>query len=161
MCGISLGNDGLDANGNFYIKGGVVYACGKSSPELAIDANTEGGFKLYVSGGTIFALGGLESGASLSQTCYQASSWTTDKYYSITVGENTYVFKTPSSGGTKLVVSGASKPEVKSNVNVNGGTEIFDGYGVIGGTVSGGSAVSLSTYTNSGGGPGGGPGGRP
>ena len=158
VCGISQGNDGLDANGNFYIKGGVVYACGKSSPELAIDANTEGKFKLYISGGTIFALGGLESGASLTQTCYQASSWSTNKYYSMTVGENTYVFKTPSSGGTKLVVSGASKPEVKSNVSVTGGTEIFDGYGVIGGTVSNGTAVTLSTYTNSGGAPGG-PGG--
>ena len=162
VCGISQGNDGLDANGNFYIKGGVVYASGKSSPELAIDANTEGGFKLYVTGGTIFALGGLESGASLSQACYQASSWSTNKYYSITVGEDTYVFKTPSSGGAKLVVSGASKPEVKSNVSVTGGTEIFDGYGVIGGTVSNGTAVTLSTYTNSGGGPGGGgPGWRP
>ncbi len=155
VCGISQGNDGLDANGNFYVKGGVVYACGKGSPELAIDANTEGRFKLYVSGGTIFALGGLESGASLTQACYQASSWSTNKYYSITVGEDTYVFKTPSSGGTKLVVSGASKPEVKSSVTVSGGTEIFGGYGVVNGTVSGGSAVTLSSYTNSGGGPGG------
>ena len=155
VCGISQGNDGLDANGNFYVKGGVVYACGKGSPELAIDANTEGRFKLYVTGGTIFALGGLESGASLTQACYQASSWSTNKYYSITVGEDTYVFKTPSSGGTKLVVSGASKPEVKSNVTVSGGTEIFGGYGVVNGTVSGGSAVTLSTYSNSGGGPGG------
>ena len=157
VCGISQGNDGLDANGNFYVKGGVVYACGKGSPELAIDANTEGRFKLYVSGGTIFALGGLESGASLTQTCYQASSWSTNNYYSVTVGEDTYVFKTPSKGGTKLVVSGASKPEVKSNVTVSGGTEIFGGYGVLKGAVSGGTAVTLSSYTNSGGGPGGRP----
>jgi hypothetical protein len=155
VCGISLGNDALDANGNFYVKGGVVFASGAGNPELAIDANTEGGFKLYVTGGTIFALGGLESGASLTQACYQASSWSTNKYYSITVGEDTYVFKTPSSGGTKLVVSGASKPEVKSSVTVSGGTEIFGGYGVVNGTVSGGSAVTLSSYTNSGDGPGG------
>lgn len=160
VCGISLGNDGLDANGNFYIKGGVVYASGKSSPELAIDANTEGGFKLYVTGGTIFALGGLESGASLTQTCYQASSWSTNKYYSVTVGGDTYVFKTPDSGGSKLVVSGASKPEVKSNVSVSGGDTIFGGYGILGGTVSNGSAVTLSTYSGSSGGPGN-PGGGP
>ena len=159
VCGISLGNDALDANGNFYVKGGVVFASGAGSPELAIDANTEGGFKLYVTGGTIFALGGLESGASLSQSCYQASSWSTNKYYSVTVGEDTYVFKTPSKGGSKLVVSGASTPELKSGVTVSGGTEIFDGYGVLDGTVSGGTAVSLSAYTSSGGGPGG-PGGR-
>ena len=159
VCGISLGNDALDANGNFYVKGGVVFASGASNPEVAIDANTEGGFKLYVTGGTIFALGGLESGASLSQSCYQTSSWSTNKYYSVTVGEDTYVFKTPSKGGSKLVVSGASKPEVKSNVTVSGGTTIFDGCGVLDGTVSGGTAVSLSAYTSSGGGPGG-PGGR-
>ena len=155
VCGISLGNDALDANGNFYVKGGVVFASGASNPEVAIDANTEGGFKLYVTGGTIFALGGLESGASLSQSCYQISSWSTNKYYSVTVGEDTYVFKTPSKGGSKLVVSGASKPEVKSNVTVSGGTTIFDGCGVLDGTVSGGTAVSLSAYTSSGGGPGG------
>ena len=52
-------NDGLDANGNCYIKGGLVYAICSGTPEVAIDANTEGGKKLYVSGGTIVALGGL------------------------------------------------------------------------------------------------------
>ncbi len=123
------------------------------------DYTSSGGIKadkvFEMTGGTIFALGGLESGASLTQACYQASSWSTNKYYSITVGEDTYVFKTPSSGGTKLVVSGASKPEVKSNVTVSGGTEIFGGYGVVNGTVSGGSEVTLSSYTNSGSGPGG------
>lgn len=56
-------NDGLDANGNCYIKGGVVYAICSGQPEVAIDANTEGGKKLYVTGGTIIAVGGLESGA--------------------------------------------------------------------------------------------------
>ena len=164
VCGISLGNDGLDANGNFFIKGGVVFASGKSSPEVAIDANTEGGFRLYVTGGTLFALGGLESGASLSQSCYQASSWSKDKYYSLTVGNDTYVFKTPSSGGSPLVVSGASQPGVKSGVTVSGGTSIFGGNGILGGSVSGGSSVTLSTYTSGngmGGNPPGGPGGRP
>lgn len=158
VCGISLGNDGLDANGNFYIKGGVVFASGKSSPELAIDANTEGGFKLYVSGGTIFALGGLESGASLSQSCYQASSWSKQTWYSLTVGDVSYAFLTPSSGGSPLVVSGATTPVVKSGVSVSGGEALFDGNAVAGGSISGGNSVSLSAYTASGGGPGG-PGG--
>jgi len=152
LCGISSANDGLDANGNFYIKGGVVYAVGKSSPELAIDANTEGGFKLYVSGGTLFTIGGLESGASLTQTCYQSSSWSKNTWYSITVGDATYAFKTPSSGGSKLVVSGASKPAVKSGVSVTGGTAIFDGMGYSDAVVSGGSSVNLSSYSGGGGG---------
>ena len=150
VCGITPGNDGLDANGNFYINGGVVYAAGKSSPEMAIDANTEGGFKLYVSGGTLFAIGSLESGASLTQSCYQSSSWSKNAWYSMDVNGKTYAFKTPSSGGSKLVVSGASKPTVKSGVTASGGTSIFNGNGLVSPSVSGGSTVSLSNYSSSG-----------
>ena len=128
---------------------------------MAIDANTEGGKKLYVTGGTIIALGGLESGASLTQSCYQASSWLSSTWYALTVGSNTFAFKTPSSGGSGLVVSGASQPTLLSGVNVTSGTSYFDGLGIAGGTISGGSSVSLSSYTGGGGfGPGGGgPGG--
>ena len=146
VCGITPGNDGLDANGNFYIKGGVVYAVGKSSPEMAIDANTEGGFKLYISGGTLFAIGNLESGASLTQSCYKSTSWNKNTWYSLTVGSKTYAFKTPSSGGSNLVVSGSSKPTVKSGVTTSGGTSIFSGYGLVSPTVTGGSSVTLSNY---------------
>ena len=140
----STGNDGIDANGNVYIKGGVVYAIGTSTPEVAIDANSEEQKKLYVQGGTIIAIGGLESGAQLSQSCYQASSWSKNTWYAITVGSETFAFKTPASGRNSLVVSGTSQPTLKSGV-----------------TVSGGSSVSLSSYSGGGGfGPGGGgPGG--
>lgn len=149
VCGYAPGNDGLDANGNFYIKGGVVFAVGSSSPEVAIDANTEGGYKLYISGGTIMTVGPLESGASLTQSCYSTSSWSKNTNYALTVGNNTYVFKTPSSGGSNLVVSGASTPTLKSGVTVTGGTSHFDGVGVLteNGTISGGSNVSLSSYS--------------
>ena len=164
VCAYSTGNDGLDANGNCFLEGGLVYAIGKGSPEVAIDANTEKGYKLYVNGGTLFAIGGLESGSVLSQTCYSASSWTKDKWYSLSVGDKTYAFLTPSSGGTGLVVSGSSQPTVKSAVSVSGGSEVFGGMGVLDGTVSGGSSVSLSAYSSGNGmngGPGGGfPGGR-
>ena len=88
VCGYAVSNDGLDANGNFYIKGGLVYAIGSGVPEVAIDANTEGGCRLYVEGGTIIAIGGLESGASLTQSCYSASSWSKGKWYSMTVGND-------------------------------------------------------------------------
>lgn len=150
VCAYSTGNDGLDANGNCYIQGGVVYAIGKTSPEMAIDANTEGGYKLYIQGGTIIAIGNLENGAQLTQSCYQASSWTKNVWYSITVGDNTYAFKTPSSGGTKLVVSGAQQPTVKKSVTVSGGTEMCNGMLVAGPEVSGGSNVSLTNYSGSG-----------
>ena len=153
VCAYSTGNDGLDANGNLYIEGGVVYAIGSGSPEVALDANTEQRYTLYINGGTLFALGGLESGAVLSQQCYSAS-WTTKKWYSITVGDHTYAFLTPSSGGSGLVVSGSSQPTVKSNVSVSGGTQIFNGMGVVDGSVSGGSDVSLSAYSGGNSGPG-------
>ena len=160
VMGYSTGNDGLDANGNMYIKGGLVYAICSGTPEVALDANTEGGYKLYVSGGTIMAIGGLENGASLTQSCYQASSWSKNTWYAITVGNDTFAFKTPSSGGSGLVVSGASQPTLKSSVTVTGGTECFDGMGNTGGTISNGSTVSLSTYSGGNSGPGGGgPGG--
>ncbi|MBO7109977.1 MAG: carbohydrate-binding domain-containing protein, partial [Prevotella sp.] len=154
----STGNDGLDANGNCYIKGGLIYAIGSSQPEVAIDANSEEQKKLYVTGGTIIAIGGLENGAQLTQSCYSTNSWNKNVWYAITVGSDTFAFNTPTSGGNTLVVSGASQPTLKSGVTVSGGTTIFDGAGIIAPTVSGGSNVSLSSYTG-GGGPGGGGGG--
>ena len=156
--GYSSGNDGLDANGNFYIKGGVVYAIGTSSPEVAIDANTEGGYQLYLTGGTLIAIGGLESGSSLTQACYSASSWSQNTWYGLTVGSKTYAFMTQSSGGTPLVVSGASTPTLKSGVSYSGGTSYFENWLFEDATLSGGSEVSLSSYSGGNGG-GGGPGG--
>lgn len=153
----STNNDGIDANGNVYLKGGLVYAIGASSPEVAIDANSEEQKKLYVQGGTIVGIGGLESGASLTQSCYKASSWSKNTWYALTVGSDVFAFKTPSSGGSNLIVSGASTPTLKSGVTASG-TEIFDGVGYYPATATGGSSVSLSSYTG-GGGPGGG-GGR-
>lgn len=168
----STGNDGLDANGNMYIKGGVIYAIGKASPEMALDANTEGGYKLYIQGGTVIAVGSLESGASLTQSCWQtglsssggggwggrpgggggSQSWTANTWYSMTVGSETVAFKTPSSGGTALIFSAASQPTVKSGVTVSNGTAYFDTQLYTGATVSGGSSVTLSSYSSSGGG---------
>ena len=150
VCGYSTGNDGLDSNGNMYIKGGLVYGICKGSPEVALDANTEGGYKLYLTGGTLIAIGGIEKGSSLTQSCYQASSWTKNNWYALTVGDETVAFKTPASGGSGIVVSGASKPSMKSGVTVSGGTSIFGGMGLLDGTVSGGSTVSLSSYTGGG-----------
>ena len=152
----STGNDGIDANGNVYIKGGLVYAIGTTTPEVAIDANSEERKKLYVTGGTIVAIGGLESGAQLTQSCYSTNSWSKNTWYAMTVGNETFAFQTPSSGGNTLVVSGASKPTLTSGVTVSSGTKIFDGVGYMGATVTGGSSVNLSSYTGGNSGPGGG-----
>ena len=155
----STGNDGIDANGNVYIKGGLVYAIGTSSPEVGIDANSEEQKKLYLTGGTIIAIGGLENGSSLTQSCYSTSSWSKSTWYALTVGSDTFAFQTPSSGGSTMVVSGVSQPTLKKSVTVSSGTKIFDGAGYTNATITGGSNVSLSSYTGGGGGPGGG--GRP
>ena len=141
-------NDGLDANGNMYTKGGLIYAICSGTPEVAIDANTEGGKKLYLSGGTVVAVGGLEGGSSLTQSCYQASSWSKNTWYTLTYDSNTFSFKTPSSGGSGLVVSAAATPTLASGTTVSGGTSIFGGIGVMSGTVSDGTSVSLSSYTS-------------
>ena len=160
VCAYSTGNDGLDANGNLYIEGGVVYAIGSGSPEVAVDANTEGGYKLYVNGGVLFAIGGLESGSVLSQNCYQASSWSKSTWYSLTSGSDTYCFKTPSSGGSGIVVSAPSTPSLSSGVSPSGGTSVFSGMGVLNGSASGGNSVSLSAYSGGSGMGGPGMGGR-
>ena len=154
-------NDGIDANGNLYIKGGTVYAICSGGAEVALDANTERGYKLYVQGGTVVAVGGLEQGSSLSQTCYQAS-WSTNTWYALSYGSESFCFRSPSSGGNGLVVSAASTPSLKSGISVSGGTSRFGGLAVSGSTFSGGSSVSLSSYSGSTGGMGGGggPGGR-
>ena len=167
----AMNNDGIDGNGNVYVKGGLVYAIGANSPEVAIDANSEEQKKLYVQGGTLIAVGGLESGAQISGgTCKQTTSFTAEAWYALYNGsELVAAFKTPTtstsssgggrpggSGSKKLVVYTSSTPALKLSVTVSGGTEYFDGAANIGGIVSGGSSVTLSTYTSSGG-----PGGRP
>ena len=155
----STGNDGIDANGNCYIKGGLIYAIGTTSPEVAIDANSEERKQLYVAGGTIVAIGGLESGASLTQSCYSTNSWNKNTWYAMTVGSETFAFQTPSSGGSTMVISSASQPTLLSSVTVSSGTKIFDGAGYTDATVTGGSSVNISAYTGGNQGGGFGPGG--
>ena len=154
----SSGNDGLDANGNLYIKGGVVYAIGSRSPEIAIDANSEQQKKLYLTGGTVIAVGGLESGASLSQKCWSAGTVKANTAYALVdeSGKTVCAFKTPNVSSLTLVISTASLSAVKYGVTVSGGTSLFDGLYTADATVSGGSNCTLSSYSASGGhGPGG------
>ena len=166
---ISSGNDAMDSNGNFYVKGGFVYAVGTGNPEKSLDANTEQGKKLYVSGGTLIAIGDLEGGAQISNgTCKYATSWTRDSWYALYDGSNLAgIFKTPAASSTsggggdpwgggssslKLIVYTASTPALQSGVTVSNGITILNGMVNTGGTVSGGSSVSLSDYTSQGGG---------
>ncbi len=157
----STGNDGLDANGNMYIQGGVVYAICAGGAEVALDANTEERKTLYVQGGTIVAIGGLERDASLSQSCYSCTAGA-GTWYVLSGGSEDFVFKTPSSlKTTTMVVSTGGSTSLTSGVSASG-TSILNGYAYTSASVSGGSSVTLSSYSggNGGGfGGGGGPGG--
>lgn len=157
-------NDAMDANGNMYVKGGLIYAIGATSPEVALDANTEEGKKLYITGGTIIAVGNLEGGAQISGgTCKYTTSWTGNSWYALYNGNDLVAaFQTPNKttsgggggpggGSQKLVVYTSSTPALKSGVTVSDGTEYFGGLANIGGTVTGGSNVTLSNYSSGGG----------
>ncbi len=153
----SSGNDGLDANGNMYVKGGYVYAVGSGSPEVALDANTEQNYKLYISGGSLAAFGGIESGASITQPVITVSSWTANAEYSLYSGDTLLLkFTSPSnsrvgsmvlshpslvSGSSYTLKCGSSSTSVTASLNSSS-----QGGGNQGG--------------NPGGGHGGGPGGR-
>ena len=166
----SSNNDGIDANGNVVIEDGLIYAIGAAAPEVAIDANSEENKKFHFNGGVLITIGGLESGSTLAQTCYQTSSVSSNTWYSMTYGGNVIAFLTPtvSSGGSGggpggggpgggsssgLVISAPSTPTLKSGVTVSSGTPVFNGPKCyLDATVTGGSNVSLSQYSSGGGG---------
>lgn len=156
----SSGNDGIDANGNLTIKGGNVFAVAARQPEVGLDANTEGGYKLYISGGNVVAIGGFESGASISGGTAKSASYSKGSWYGLYNGSAlAFAFKVPSNSsmGTSMAVYTTSSPALKSNVT-GSGTSFWSGNGYS--NASGGSSVSLSNYSSGGGqGPGGG--GRP
>ncbi|MBR6844662.1 MAG: carbohydrate-binding domain-containing protein, partial [Bacteroidales bacterium] len=140
-------NDGIDANGNFYLNGGLVYAIGSGGAENAIDANSEEGKKVYVNGGVLIAVGGVENGATYNQPKIQQSSVSSNTWYTVTYGDNVVAFKTPtiSTGGgpggggpgggnsSGLVISAPSTPSLATGNNVTDGTSYFEGNCYVGG----------------------------
>ena len=158
VCGISAGDDGLDANGNFYVKGGFVFAvAGRGG--MSIDACSENSKKLYLSGGTVLALGSLENGFSASGvSAYSASvSATAGTWYGLTVGSSSYAVKMPSTlNASGMYVVGGSTPTLWKSPSYSGGSSVFGDNGYVLCSLSGGSSVTLITYTGGGGHGGGG-----
>ena len=151
----SSGNDAMDSNGNTNLNGGYVMAiCTKGTPEVAIDANTEGGKKLYInSGATVVAYGGLENGYSASQTVYSMSG-TAGSWNALYDGKSFIAaFKAPSNISS-FIVSAPSLSSGYKGVNVSGESSCGGVWATSG--ISGGSSVNLSQYTGGNGGPGGG-----
>lgn len=154
----SSGNDAMDSNGNTKLNGGYVMAiCTKGTPEVAIDANTEEGKKIYInSGATVVAYGGLESGYSASQSVYSMSG-TAGAWNALYNGKSFIAaFKAPSNIST-FIVTAPSLTSGYKGVSVSGDSKCGGIWATTG--ISGGSSVTLSNYTG-GGSPGGGPGGR-
>ena len=162
----SSGNDAMDSNGNTVLNGGYVMAvCTKGNPEVAIDANTEEGKKLYINAGaTVVAYGGLERGYSAAQSVYSMNG-TAGSWNALYNGKSFIAaFKAPSNIST-FIVSAPSLASGYKGVSVSSESKCNGVWAVDG--ISGGSSVSLSNYSGGGGGPGGGgpggggPGGRP
>ena len=166
---VATGNDAIDSNGNMYLSGGYVFCCGS---EEGLDANSEGGYKVYIqSGANLMAVGGnmgaIESGASISQTCYQGTA-TANTWYALYSGSNvSFAAYTPtfsnqgggpgggypgggSSSSKTIVVTAPSTPKLYKGVTASG-TTFWTGKGAT--NASGGSQVSLSTYSGGGGWP--------
>ena len=149
----SSGNDAMDSNGDTNLNGGYVMAiCTKGAPEVAIDANTEEGKKLYInSGATVVAYGGLESGYSASQSVYSMSG-TAGSWNALYDGKSFIAaFKAPSNISS-FIVSAPSLSSGYKGVNVSSESKCNGIWAISG--ISGGTSVSLSKYTGSNGGPG-------
>ena len=155
----SSGNDAMDSNGNTFLNGGYVMAvCTKGSPEVAIDANTEEGKKLYINeGAAVVAYGGLENGYSASQSVYSMSG-TAGAWNALYNGKSFIAaFKAPSNIST-FIVSAPSLSSGYKGVSVSGEAKCNGIWASDG--ISGGTSVTLSNYTGGNNGPGGGwPGG--
>ncbi len=141
----SANNDGMDANGNFYINGGLVYAIGSRAPEVALDANTEEGKRLYINGGVIIAVNGIENNSSINQPYIQSSSVSSNNWYTITYGDNMVAFYTPTintggggpggggpgggpggGGSSSTFISAPSTPSLATGNNVTNGISHFE-----------------------------------
>ena len=158
----SSGNDAMDSNGNTNLNGGYVMAiCTRGAPEVAIDANTEEGKKLYINAGaTVVAYGGLEGGYSAAQSVYSMSG-TAGAWNALHDGKSFIAaFKAPSNISS-VIVSAPSLSNGYKGVSISGEGKCNGVWATEG--ISGGSSVSLSNYTGGNGGPGGGGpgGGRP
>ncbi len=155
----SSGNDALDSNGDIKLNGGYAMAvCASGGAEVGIDANSEGGKKLYInSGATLVAYGGLERGYSASQDVYTMSV-TAGAWNALHDGQKFIAAFNAPSGISTYIVSAPSLSSGYKGVSISGegkcsGTWTTDG-------ISGGTSVALSAYNGSSGGNfGGGPGG--
>jgi hypothetical protein len=150
--GYATQNDAIDANCDLKISGGYVYAITtKGAPEVALDANTEGGYKLYIySGATVVAYGGLESGYSSQNTFYSMSA-TAGAWNAMLNTSSSVIaaFYAPSGYSNYAVSAPSLSTTAKKGVTVN--SSYYKCNSTWATSASGGSSVTLSKYTQQGG----------
>lgn len=103
---ISIVGDGLDSNGNLTISGGVIRTMGSGGAEMGLDAATESGCAVYITGGTLFAFGGSNT--------YPSKSGSTQAFVNCTgaIKDDTEVSV---KSGTETIVSFTVPTEYSSN----------------------------------------------
>ena len=112
---IGTGNDGLDANGNMYIQGGTVVAFGAGGAETGIDTGEQ--YRLYITGGNIFGIGGrIDTNIGYTSQGFASTTGSVQANGTVTItnGQNTLAtFTMPPysyNSGTIMV----SAPDMKS-----------------------------------------------
>lgn len=163
----SYNNDGIDANKNLTINGGVVIAEGGQQPECGLDAAEQ--YRAYINGGTVVAVGGgIQAIDSSSKQASIAATVSMGTTIGVLDGTKAILgYTTPSeNSGTALMISSPSF--VSGNTyTLRAGCELTDGtafYNLVNGCTIGSGSQSVDTtastsVSGSMGGMGGGPGG--
>ena len=163
----SYNNDGIDANKNLTINGGVVIAEGGQQPECGLDAAEQ--YRAYINGGTVVAVGGgIQAIDSSSKQASIAATVSMGTTIGVLDGSKAILgYTTPSeNSGTALMISSPSF--VSGNTyTLRAGCELTDGtafYNLVSGCTIGSGSQSVDTtastsVSGSMGGMGGGPGG--
>ncbi len=167
---VAANNDGIDSNADMTISGGNIITCGASGAECGVDAAE--GYSLYVTGGTLLALGGGNNGVSQTtgsqcvlNTTATVSAATTIKVQNSS-GSTLATFTVPSnystsSGGEPSFApgGGADGPGGSggnSNILISfSGLTSGTDYSVVSGNTSTNVTASTTSNDSMGGGPGG------
>ena len=128
----AMNNDGIDANKNLYINGGVVIAEGGQQPECGIDAAE--GYSAFINGGTVIAVGGgLQAISSSSKQACIAVSASLGTTLGVLDGTTAILgYTTPASNsGTALIISSSafktgSTYTLRAGCTLEGGTSFYN-----------------------------------
>ena len=144
----SYNNDGIDANKNLTINGGVVIAEGGQQPECGLDAAEQ--YRAYINGGTVVAVGGgIQAIDSSSKQASIAATVSMGTTIGVLDGTKAILgYTTPSeNSGTALMISSPSF--VSGNTyTLRAGCELTDGtafYNLVSGCTIGSGSQSVDT----------------